>query len=367
MKEVLNDNELVRYSRQLVLKEWGEKGQLKLKACAVLIIGCGGLGSAVIPILAAAGVGKIGLVDFDQVNLSNLPRQLIYDQSQIGALKVIAAEQRIKAINSEVKVETFPFRFDAHSTPEVWKEYNIVVDATDNFQTRYEIDAWCFLNKKPMVYGSVDGWIGQVSVFHFPEQTEEGAFSYQGLYPERPRQEAIGNCETNGVVNSAPAIIGAIQANEVLKLALQASHILSGKVLVFDALELTFSFFTLNRCPFVIPVFEFPMHTISAEELNDLFSRDSEFILLDVREEYEHEDLNVGGELIPMNEIPKEYVRISKDVHTVVLCKSGVRSAHVIEYLKREHGFSNLANLHGGILDFVKKFPEHARIKRADN
>lgn len=361
----LNDKELVRYSRQLVLKDWGVNGQQKLKASSVLIIGCGGLGNAAIPALAAAGFGKIGLVDFDSVGLSNLPRQLMFSQHQVGTAKVYAAAQRIHDINEEVEVEVFPMRFSIYTQEENWKQYDMVIDATDNFDTRYEIDQWCFEHKKPMIYGSVDGWIGQVSVFHAGETNDQGCYSYQGLYPEKPMQEAIGNCSTNGVVNTAAIIIGTIQANEAIKLALQFSDILVGKVLLFDAKDLGFSFFTLNRQPFVLTDTESLMLSISAEELNELFTGRVNFQLLDVREVYEHESISIGGELIPMNDIPREYPRISKDVQTVVICKSGIRSAHVIEYLKREHGFSNLANLHGGILDFAKKFPNSIHIKRA--
>lgn len=361
----LNDKELVRYSRQLVLKEWGVKGQQKLKNSSVLVIGCGGLGNAAAPALAAAGFGKIGLVDFDSVGISNLPRQLMFAQSQVGVLKVHAAADRIREINEEVIVEVFPLRFSLQAPEKEWLHYDMVIDATDSFQTRYEIDHWCYTHKKPMIYGSVDGWIGQVSVFHFGEPTEQGSFSYQALYPEKPMQEAIGNCETNGVVNTAAIIIGTIQANEAIKLALQFSDILVGKVLLFDAGEMSFSVFNLNRRPFVTDDTDITMISISAEELNDLFTKEAHFQLLDVRETYEFEDINIGGELIPMNEIPREYTKLPKDIQTVVICKSGIRSAHVIEYLKREHGFSNLANLHGGILDFAKKFPDSSRIKRA--
>lgn len=361
----LNDRELIRYSRQIVLKNWGVSGQQKLKATSVLIIGCGGLGNAVIPALAAAGFGKIGLVDFDSVGLSNLPRQLLFSSSQVNTLKVNAAAQRIKEINEEVEVAVFPVKFSIHAQDEKWRDYDMVIDATDNFETRYEIDQWCFDHKKPMIYGSVDGWIGQVSMFHAGEINQDGCFSYQGLYPEKPLQEAIGNCSTNGVVNTAAIIIGTIQANEAIKLALQFSDILVGKVLHFDALEMAFSIFNLNRRPFVTNDPEIAMISISAEELHDLFEKEIPLHLLDVRENYEHESINIGGELIPMNEIPREYTRISKDIQTVVICKSGIRSAHVIEYLKREHGFSNLANLHGGILDFAKKYPNNTRIKRA--
>jgi len=363
--DTLNDKELIRYSRQLVLKDWGVNGQLKLKATSILIIGCGGLGSAVIPALAAAGIGKLGLVDFDDVGLSNLPRQLIYSQSQVGSKKVVAAAQRVKELNEEVTVVLYPMRFSLNTAEKEWEGYDLVIDATDNFDTRYEIDSWCYVHKKPMIYGSVDGWIGQVSVFHFPEVTQEGCFSYQGLYPEKPSQESIGNCETNGVVNTVASIIGTIQANEAIKLALQVSDVLVGKVLLFDARELSFSFFNLNRHPFIMHATDSIMQSISAEELLDLFNGESAYHILDVREDYEFVDLNIGGEHIPMNDIPREYVRVPKEVPTVVICKSGIRSAHVIEYLKREHGFSNLANLHGGILDFVRKFPESARIKRA--
>jgi sulfur-carrier protein adenylyltransferase/sulfurtransferase len=356
-----------RYARQIALPEVKADGQVRLARYSVLIVGCGGLGCTVAQLLVAAGVGEVGLVDEDSVHLSNLHRQLLFTESNVGMLKVVAATERLKQVNGAVTITPFPLRWKPGEELTDWSRFQVVVDATDNFDTRYAIDQWCFQFKKPLVSASVDAWQGMISVFHASVRTDGKCFSYAGLYPNRPAQTAIGNCESNGVMPTAVFLVGSIQANEVIKLALQDSSILEGKVLVVNLLDLEFYSFILTA-KFFHPASSTPtMHSISSEDLNVLFKNNEPLAILDVREGYEVNAINLGGLHLPMNDVPRHVQQISKDVKTIVVCKMGVRSAYVIEFLQREHGYSNLVNLHGGIFDFSKKFPESPKLKRANS
>lgn len=356
-----------RYARQIALPEVNGDGQNRLANSTVLIVGCGGLGCSIAQLLVAAGVGHVGIVDADVVHLSNLHRQLLFTERNIGMLKVNAAAERLRQVNSTVTITPFPVSWKIGEEIAEWSKYQIVVDATDNFDSRYAIDQWCFQFKKPLVSGSVDAWQGMISVFHASKRTDGKCFSYAGLYPKRPAQTAIGNCESNGVMPTAVLLVGSIQANEVIKLALQDSTTLEGKVLVVNMLDLEFYSFILAPKFFHSPLSSPTMNSISSEDLNVLFENDESVAILDVREGYEVDALNLGGAHLPMNDVPRYVHQINKEVKTIVICKMGIRSAYVIEFLQREHGYLNLVNLHGGIFDFSKKFPESPKLKRANS
>jgi molybdopterin/thiamine biosynthesis adenylyltransferase/rhodanese-related sulfurtransferase/molybdopterin converting factor small subunit len=374
--EVLTPEEMARYSRHLILPEVGEEGQLKLKAARVLCIGAGGLGAPLTMYLAAAGVGTIGIVDFDVVEASNLQRQVIHGTSDIGRLKLDSAEDSLKAINPNVNVVKFPTRLSSQNALQIFKDFDIIADGTDNFPTRYLVNDACVLAGKPNAYASIFRFEGQASVF----ATEEGP-CYRCLYPEPPPPGLVPSCAEGGVLGILPGLLGVIQATEVIKLILGAGEPLVGRLLLVDALAMRFRELKLHKnpeCPVcgTHPTIDKPVDyeqfcglpsktaapasvvngipQMQVEELKRRRDVGEDPFVLDVREPYEFSIAQIGGHLIPLNDLPQRIRELNPNQEIVVQCKSGGRSQRAAEFLA-QNGFKTVHNLAGGILAWSDK------------
>lgn len=370
------------------MPEVGIEGQKKLKSASVLCIGAGGLGSPLALYLAAAGVGKIGILDFDVVDFSNLQRQVIHSESTIGELKVDSAKKRLLELNSDIEIQTYNERFTSDNAMEIVKDYDIVVDGTDNFATRYLTNDVCVLQGKPNVYGSIFRFEGQVSVF----DAERGP-CYRCLYPEPPPPGLVPSCAEGGVLGILPGVVGTLQASEVVKLILGKGDPLIGRLLFLDVLEMEPRILKLRKnpeCPIcgdnptvteLIDYEEFcgigrgelgqedvqekPTETIpeiSVEEFAEKKKSNGEIILVDVREPHEYDICKIdASRLIPLGEIGKRSDELNPDDEIVLLCHHGTRSMKAATILK-EKGFKNVLNLKGGIDEWAEKLdPEMAR------
>ena len=364
----LSNEEVLRYSRHLTLPEVGLEGQRKLKNARVLTIGAGGLGSPLGLYLAAAGVGTIGIVDFDVVDESNLQRQIIHGTKDVGRAKLDSARDRLQDINPNTKIESFNTRLTSENALELFRDFDVIVDGTDNFPTRYLVNDASVLTGKPNVYGSIFRFEGQASVFW----AEKGA-CYRCLYPEPPPPGLVPSCAEGGVLGVLPGIVGTIQANEVIKVILGAEGILLNRLLLFDAWKMTFRQLKLQKdpnCPLCgenptikelidyeafcglnQPIKAEPaIEEITATELRSLFDSGESFQLIDVREPFEFEIARIpNSKLIPLGEVVTRSREIDPDVTTVVHCKGGVRSAKAIQQLKDAGYVGRLINLKGGI------------------
>jgi adenylyltransferase/sulfurtransferase len=366
----LSKEEITRYSRHLIMPEVGMDGQLKLKQAKVLCIGTGGLGAPLGLYLAAAGVGRIGLVDFDKVDLSNLQRQILFDTNDIGRPKIEAATNRLRNLNPDIQIDNFETRLTSENALDILKDYDIVVDGTDNFPTRYLVNDACVILGKPNVYGSIFRFEGQITIFGYP-----GGPCYRCLYPEPPPPGLVPSCAEGGVLGVLPGIVGAIQAAETLKLIIGKGEPLVGRLLLFDALAMRFRELKLRKnpeCPVcgghptitkLIDYEEFcgirgeesasPAQTsvpeISPRELKTRLDRGDDLFILDVREPHEFQICNLGGHLIPLGELSRRVNELDSSREIVAHCRSGKRSAEAVEFL-RSAGFRKVLNLKGGIL-----------------
>src|SRR5512147_531529 len=370
----LSKEEILRYSRHLIMPEVGMDGQTKLKAAKVLCIGAGGLGSPLALYLAAAGVGTLGVVDFDVVDFSNLQRQIIHTTADVGRSKLDSAAEKIKAINPYVEVRPFETRLTSANALDLFRQFDIVVDGTDNFPTRYLVNDDCVLTGKPNVYGSIFRFEGQVSVF----ATEQGP-CYRCLYPEPPPPGLVPSCAEDGVLGILPGLVGVMQATEAIKLILGAGDPLIGRLLLVDALGMKFRELKLRKnpdCPVcgknrtvtqLIDYNQFcgirgeekPVQTsnlpeISVEEYKRHRDAGEDIFLLDVREPHEYQICNLGGHLIPLNDLPKRVNELDSSREIVAHCKMGGRSAKAVDFL-RQAGFSKVKNLAGGINAWADK------------
>jgi adenylyltransferase/sulfurtransferase len=363
--------DLSRYARHISLPEVGIDGQQKLKAARVLCVGAGGLGSPLTLYLAAAGIGTLGIVDFDVVDASNLQRQIIHTTNDIGRRKLDSAAEKLVALNPGVEVVKHETMLTSANALDILKDYDIVADGTDNFPTRYLVNDACVLLGKPDVYGSVFRFEGQASVF----ATREGP-CYRCLYPEPPPPGAVPNCAEGGVLGILPGLIGIIQATEVIKLVLAKRDPLIGRLLLIDALAMRFRELKLKKnreCPVcgenptvtrLIDYQQFCGYApqsneektlnngipqISVQELKQRLDAGDDIMILDVREPYEYQIANIGGTLIPQNEVPRRLAEIDRNREIVVQCRSGGRSQHIAEFLAQQ-GYPNVKNLAGGIL-----------------
>lgn len=361
----LSPNELVRYSRHLVLPEVGREGQLKLKSASVLIVGAGGLGSPAALYLAAAGIGRLGIVDQDVIELSNLQRQIIHSTNSTGRGKADSASERIRDLNPEVRVETFGLKLTPENALEILKPYDVIIDGSDNFPTRYLLNDASVLLAKPLVYGSIFRFEGQASVF----EGKSGP-CYRCLFPEPPPAHLTLNCEEGGVLGVLPGVIGSIQATETIKIILGIGDLLVGKMLHFDALRMEFRTIRLRKdpaCPMcgaerkITQLIDYEAFCASSSggkesnsfeitpvELQQKLQLGRPISVIDVREPYEFEIANIGGRLIPLSELPRKEKLLNKDDEIVVLCHHGDRSAQAVDYL-RQRGFTKVKNLVGGI------------------
>src|SRR5881396_161807 len=372
----LTNDEIKRYSRHLILPEVGVEGQRKLKASKVLCIGAGGLGSPVAMYLTAASVGTLGIVDFDVVDFSNLQRQILHGTPDVGRSKLASAKDRLQALNPNVDVVTHEMAISSENALKLFEPYDVIVDGTDNFPTRYLVNDACVLTGKPNAYGSIFRFEGQASVF----ATKEGP-CYRCLYPEPPPPGLVPSCAEGGVLGVLPGMIGVIQATEAIKLILGVGEPLIGRFLIYDALRMRFRELKLRKdpdCPVcgthpsvtelidyeqfcgITPAAPEPVAVnnateITSVELKQRLDRGEKPRIIDVREPNEYQINRIpGSALIPLGDVPKRYGELNPDEELVVHCKSGVRSAKAADFL-RSVGFKRVLNLKGGILDWVDK------------
>jgi len=367
----LSPPEMRRYARHLIMPEVTVEGQRKLKAARVLAIGTGGLGSPLLAYLAAAGVGRLGIVDFDRVDESNLQRQIIHRQTTIGHPKVESAKRTILEINPHIEVETHEVALRSDNALELFRPYDVIVDGTDNFPTRYLVNDACALLGKPNVYGSIFRFEGQCTVFW----ADQGP-CYRCLYPEPPPPGSVPSCAEGGVLGILPGVIGVLQAIETVKLILGIGDVLIGRLLLFDALKMRFREMKLRKnpdCPMCgkhrtitglidyeqfcgAPAREGPVHQeapqvpeITCVDLKKRIDAKKPFVLIDVREPHEFQISRIpGSTLIPLGDVPKRWQEIPSDQEIIIHCKAGVRSAKALIFLQQQ-GYQNLLNLKGGI------------------
>ncbi|MBI2269571.1 MAG: molybdopterin-synthase adenylyltransferase MoeB [Bacteroidetes bacterium] len=347
--------ELNRYNRHIILPEIGIEGQKKLKQAKVLVIGAGGLGCPVLQYLAAAGVGHIGIIDDDRVDESNLQRQILYSTGDIGKCKAEVAKEKLSAQNPFVHLISHISYLISDNAISIIKDYNLVVDCSDNFPTRYLVNDACVLLNKPLVFGSIFKFEGQVSVFNY-----KGGPTYRCLYPAPPPANEVPNCSEIGVIGVLPGIIGTLQANEVIKIITGIGEVLSGKLLTLDTLSMNFETFSFDLVPEnknISSLADYqqlcgiPVKEISGEELKRKIKLKEEFQLIDVRESAEYNLKNIGGELIPLNELMNYIDKIKKNIPVIIHCQSGTRSRKAVELLNSK-GFGNVYSLKRGLVDF---------------
>jgi sulfur-carrier protein adenylyltransferase/sulfurtransferase len=370
----LSNEEILRYSRHLIMPEVGMQGQQKLKAARVLCIGTGGLGSPLALYLAAAGVGTLGLVDFDVVDYTNLQRQIIHSTPDVGRPKLDSAEEKLRALNPYVDIRKFETRLTSANALEIFREFDVIADGTDNFPTRYLVNDACVLTGKPNVYGSIFRFEGQASVF----ATKDGP-CYRCLYPEPPPPGLVPSCAEGGVLGILPGLVGIIQATEAIKLILGAGEPLIGRLLMVDALAMSFRTLKLRKnpeCPACgahptikklidyeqfcgIPAAAHQEPAVNAnditpEELKRRLDAGEDLFVLDVREPNEYQIANLGGYLIPLGDLPKRVHELDSSREIVAHCKMGGRSAKAVDFL-RQAGFRKVRNLTGGITAWSEK------------
>ena len=372
----LSNDEILRYSRHLIMPEVGMEGQQKLKAARVLCVGAGGLGSPLALYLAAAGVGTLGLVDFDVVDFTNLQRQIIHTTNDVGRPKLDSAAEKLTAMNPFIQVRKFETKLTSANALDIFRQFDIVADGTDNFPTRYLVNDACVLTGKPNVYASIFRFEGQASVF----AAERGP-CYRCLYPEPPPPGLVPSCAEGGVLGILPGLLGVIQATEVIKLILGSGEPLIGRLLLVDALAMRFRELHLRKnpeCPVcgtnptireLIDYQEFcgirgsesqeasvtaTVPEIRPEELKARLDAGDDIFILDVREPHEYQICNIGGHLIPLGELPARMNELDSSREIVAHCRSGVRSAKAVTLL-RQAGFAKVKNLAGGILAWSDK------------
>lgn len=372
MPTTLTNEEIQRFSRHLILPEVGMEGQIKLKDAKVLLVGTGGLGAPMGLYLAAAGIGTIGLVDFDVVDASNLQRQIIHGTKDIGRKKIDSAADRMLDINPNLKIVKHEVALTSENAREIVEQYDLVADGTDNFPTRYLVNDVCVLTGKPNVYGSIFRFEGQSSVF----ATEDGP-CYRCLYPEPPPPGLVPSCAEGGVLGILPGVVGLIQATEVVKIILGIGQTLKGRLMLYDALNMKFRELKLRRnpdcpsgkCSVIKELIDYkqfcgivdaPSEPATAGELEpadvkQMIDSGEDFILVDVREPHEYQIACISkATLIPLGQLPNRLSELSKDANIVCHCKSGVRSAKAVDLLKQS-GYIRVRNMKGGILAWSDK------------
>ncbi len=366
--------ELARYNRHIIIPGFGMEAQQKLKSAKVLVVGSGGLGSPVLLYLAAAGVGTIGIVDFDVVDDSNLQRQVLFGVNEIGKPKVEAARRRLETLNPYIRLNVYNTHLNSGNALDILKDYDVIADGTDNFPTRYLVNDASVLLGKPNVYASIFQFEGQVSVFNYRHAGGELGPNYRDLYPAPPPPGLVPSCAEGGVLGVLPGIIGSLQALEVIKVITGVGETLSGRFYIFDALNFESRTFTIRRRdnnpingknPTITSLIDYeqfcgmraveetPLKEITAKQLYDWQVKGEKFQLIDVREPHEFDIVNIGGELIPLATVADNSDRIARDQNVVIHCKMGGRSAKAIRELQEKYGFTNLYNLKGGILGYI--------------
>ncbi len=364
-----------RYQRQIVLPEFDKNTQEKISKAKVLVVGAGALGSSCLLYLTAAGIGKIGIVDGDKVEISNLHRQILYKESDCGKSKSKCAKKVLSKRNSNIHFKIYNELLENKNARKIISKYDIVVDCTDNFPTRYLINDACYFENKANVHASILGFEGQLSVFNLKTDNGNSA-NYRDLYPSPPNALEVKSCEEAGVIGALPGILGSMQALEVLKIVGGFGEPLKEKLFKINTLNYKSVLISYPKNPenpisgknpslkTLINYHQFcgtnntKMKTKTVQELKEMMTNEEVFQLIDVREPHEYDEGNINGYLIPLGEVPARFEEFRKDMPVVVQCRSGVRSANAITWLEEEHGFENLYNLEGGILAWVNKFGE---------
>jgi sulfur-carrier protein adenylyltransferase/sulfurtransferase len=363
--------ELTRYARHFVLPDFGIEGQKRLKKGSVLVVGAGGLGSPMLLYLAAAGVGRIGIIDPDVVDASNLQRQVLYTTQDIGKYKAKAAKKRLLALNPHIKIDVYTTAFTSENALKIVKKYDVLADGTDNFPTRYLVNDACVLAGKVNVYASIFRFEGQVSVFNFSKNKGERGVNYRDIFPSPPPPDLVPNCAEGGVLGVLPGIVGSLQASEVIKVLADVGEPLAGRLFIFDAASFTTRVLKVSKNPNYQPITQLidydmfcgikktdaqqsAINDITVYDLQKMITENVDFQLIDVREQYEYDIVNLGGTLIPLSILTENIDEISKNKQVVVHCKSGARSAKAVDIL-RHLDFKNILNLQGGILEYADK------------
>jgi molybdopterin/thiamine biosynthesis adenylyltransferase/rhodanese-related sulfurtransferase len=376
---LFTNKELARYSRHVTIPEFGREGQERLKRSKVLVIGTGGLGAPALLYLTAAGVGEIGIVDFDKVEDSNLQRQVLFGTEDIGRPKIEVAKEKLENLNPNVKINIHETQLTSDNALEIFKGYDIVADGTDNFPTRYLVNDASVFAGIPNVYASIFRFEGQASVFNYTDSKGVTGPNYRDLYPSPPPPGLVPSCAEGGVLGVLPGIIGSIQATEVIKILSGAGEPLSGRFFIFDALNFETRTLNVEKDPENPLTGENPTQTglidyeefcgitpepeqeesevpeVTPEYLATRLNNGSPIKVIDVREPHEYEIANIDGELIPLGDIDTYVDQIPKDQEVVVHCRSGKRSADAIKKLQSAYGYNNLYNLKGGILAYAKE------------
>ncbi len=355
---MLSKNEIERYARHFPLPDFGMAGQEKLKSVRVLVVGCGGLGNPVSQYLSAAGVGHLGLLDNDKVAIGNLQRQVLYNQNLLGNGKANSAKKILSALNSEIEITAIDKRLTADNALEILRDWDLIIDCSDNFPTRYLLNDACVLLDKTLIYGSIYQYEGQVSVFNVDKSA-----NYRDLFPLPPDPASVPNCEVGGVLGSLAGIIGSIQANEAMKIICNIGEPLVEKLFIFDSLTSQSKVIkyrskqTRDQITELIDYEEFCSNStkkmvkeVTVKELHDMMENKEDFQLIDVREPHEADISTLNGDLIPLGQVPDNEDKIATDKKVVVHCRSGARSGQAIQYLEKKLGLDNLYNLRGGIL-----------------
>lgn len=375
-ENIFTPEELARYNRHIIIPGFGMEAQKKLKQAKVLIVGSGGLGSPALLYLAAAGVGTLGIVDFDVVDDSNLQRQVLFGVESVGKPKVEAAKERLLSLNPHLDIILHNTHINSSNALDIIKDYDVVADGTDNFPTRYLVNDACVLLDKPNVYASIFQFDGQVSVFNYVNREGERGPNYRDLYPTPPPPGLVPSCAEGGVLGVLPGIIGCLQASEVIKVITGVGETLSGRFFTFDALQFETRTFKIRKRadnpisgenPTITGLIDYeqfcgmraieekPLKEITAKELYDLQVKGDPIQIIDVREPHEYQIVNIGGELMPPSTIVENADQISRDKMVILHCKMGGRSAKAIRELEEKFGFTNLYNLRGGILSYIEQ------------
>ena len=367
---MLSKEEVIRYSRHLNLPDFDLEVQRRLADSKVLVVGAGGLGSPLLLYLSAAGIGHLGIIDFDQVELSNLQRQVLFSTSEIGQNKAAIASEKINELNPHVKVTVYTEKLTTDNAMDIIPQYDLVADGTDNFQTRYLVNDACVLAGKPNVYASVFRFEGQVSVFNALLENGERGPNYRDLYPRPPAPGLVPDCATGGVLGVLPGIVGSFQTLEVIKILTGIGSPLIGELLLIDTLssntrKIKFRKKDHSNITQLINYDEFcgvdqskndmaAIKEVTVQELKSWKEEGKDFQLIDVREQHEYDFVNIQGELIPLGDIMGRTEEISRDKDVVLMCRTGARSGTAVNALQ-QNGFNNLYNLKGGIVAWAKE------------
>ncbi|MEN0053445.1 MAG: HesA/MoeB/ThiF family protein [Mucilaginibacter sp.] len=336
---MLKREELQRYNRQIILPEVGVEGQSLLKNARVLMIGAGGLGCPVLQYLAAAGVGKIGIIDHDVIDMSNLHRQILYNTADVGKPKATVARQKLEALNPHIDIQAYQEKLTTENSEVIINEYDVIVDGSDNFTTRYLVNDTCVSLGKPLVFGSIFKFEGHVALFNY-----RNGPNYRDVFPDPPADDEVPNCDEIGVIGVLPGIVGTYMANEVIKLICGIGELLSGKLLTLNALDNSVVIFSVAKqvsVPAEIPEIkkqEATINEVNIEVVNQWIAQDpNDIYLVDVREDYEYEDYNIGGINIPLYELADQVDNLPVDKKLVFCCQTGQRSRMAIQFLRSRY------------------------------